>query len=50
MIRQLFCKHEWENVTGEIAVWNEKISTQRPVEFKIVFVCKKCLKKKIIKI
>ena len=50
MIKELFCKHEWEDISGKVCVWNSNISTQRPVECRIVFVCKKCLKKKVIKI
>ena len=47
MIRELFCKHEWEDISGKIRVFDS--SKDLPVEFRIVFVCKKCLKKKVIK-
>lgn len=46
ILKRLFCKHDWElkhviAVRGE----NDKI----PVGYKDVYVCKKCLKKHIVK-
>lgn len=46
ILKRLFCKHEWElkhfiAIQGE----NDKI----PAGYKDVYVCKKCLKKHILK-
>lgn len=48
-IKRLFCKHEFEDISGEIRVWSNDNSYKYPIAFRRVFVCKKCLKKKTIK-
>lgn len=46
-IKRLFCKHEFEYVSGQVAVWRGY--GEYPVRYERTFVCKKCLKKKKIK-
>lgn len=48
-IKRLFCKHEFEDISGEIRVWGSDPHYKYPIEYRRVFVCKKCLKKKTIK-
>lgn len=48
-IKRLFCKHEFEDISGEISVWSSDNSYKYPIAFRRAFVCKKCLKKKTIK-
>lgn len=47
-IRSWFCKHEWECLMDEIPVYDD-FSGSRPAYHKWVYVCKKCMRKKIIK-
>lgn len=46
-IKRLFCKHEFEDISWQVAVWGE--FGKYPIEYRRTFVCKKCLKKKTIK-
>lgn len=46
IIRKLFCKHEWKDVSGEIKLIDEYNDI---VGFQHTYICKKCLKKKIIR-
>ena len=46
-IKRLFCKHEFVDISGQVAVWGE--FSRRPIGYERTFVCKKCLKKKKIK-
>lgn len=46
-IKGLFCKHEFEDISGQVQVWNSY--SKYPVRYERTFVCKKCLKKKTIK-
>lgn len=39
-IRSCFCKHEWECIKGDIAVYDRKHDL--PVGFEWVYRCKKC--------
>lgn len=48
IIRKLFCKHEWQDVSGEVNVW-KSVYDKYPCGFRRTYVCKKCLKKKTIK-
>lgn len=49
LFRRLFCKHEWQDISGEIHVWDSNGRYKYPIGAKRIFVCKKCLKKRIIK-
>lgn len=46
-VRSWFCKHEWE-LLQKTNVYNN-IQSGIPSEFEWVYVCKKCIKRKIIK-
>lgn len=46
-IKRLFCKHEFEDISGQVRVWGE--SRKYPIGYERTFVRKKCLKKKTIK-
>ena len=46
ILKRLFCKHEWE-LKHVIAIQGE--NDKIPVGYKDVYVCKKCLKKHVIK-
>lgn len=46
-VRSWFCKHEWE-LLKEIHVY-EHFCKDCPTAYKWVYVCKKCMKRKIIK-
>lgn len=48
LIKSLFCKHEFEDVSGLIRIWASP-DDKYPTEYKRIYVCKKCLKKKKIK-
>lgn len=48
-IKRLFCKHEFEDISGEVRIWSSDPSCKYPIALRRVFVCKKCLKKRIIK-
>lgn len=47
-IKRLFCKHEFEDVSGQVAVWTTGYE-KYPIRYERTFVCKKCLKKRKIK-
>lgn len=47
-LKQLFCKHEYKAITNIIAIY-ENERDEYPVGHKQVYLCKKCLKKKIIR-
>lgn len=47
-IKRLFCKHEFEDISGEVRVWRSDYD-KYPMRYERTFVCKKCLKKKKIK-
>lgn len=47
-IKRLFCKHEFEDISGQVNVWGSSYD-KYPVRHERTFVCKKCLKKKTIK-
>lgn len=46
-IKRLFCKHEFEDISGQVAVYGE--FGKRPIRYERTFVCKKCLKERTIK-
>lgn len=46
ILRKLFCKHEWE-LKHKLAFYDNK--DELPVGYQDVYVCKKCLRKHIIK-
>ncbi len=46
-IKRLFCKHEFEDISGQVTVLGE--FGKYPIRYERTFVCKKCLKKKTIK-
>ena len=47
-IRLWFCKHEWE-LSKEIKVY-EPLCKDIPITYEWIYVCKKCMTKKVIKI
>lgn len=47
-IKRLFCKHEFQDISGQVTVWANDYS-KRPIGYERTFVCKKCLKKRKIK-
>lgn len=49
LIKRLFCRHEFEDVSGLVKVWSSDYSAKFPIGYERTFVCKKCLKKKTIK-
>lgn len=48
-IRSWFCKHEWECLMEEVPVYGSSLE-QYPIHYKWIYVCKKCKRKKIVKI
>lgn len=48
LVRSWFCKHEWECLMSDVAVYGDAFDT-RPSYHKWVYACKKCKRKKIIK-
>jgi hypothetical protein len=48
MFSRLFCKHEYELVARVNVFWDDD-KTKTPLAHKLVYVCKKCLKIKIVK-
>lgn len=52
-IQSLFCKHEWECLAEEVAVYDTDIFGRQsnfPIYYKWVYVCKKCKTKKEVKV
>lgn len=46
-IRSCFCKHEWECIASNIAVYDSDFD-RLPLYHKNIYVCKKCMVKKTI--
>ena len=46
-IRSWFCKHEWECLS-QISVYDSSFS-DTPCGYKWIYVCKKCMRQKVIK-
>lgn len=49
MLSSLFCKHDWEFIK-EVEIYDPQSWSQNPIEIRHVYVCKKCLKTKKIKL
>ena len=47
IIRRLFCVHKWKEISGEIRIWSR--GHKHPIGYERVYICEKCLKKRIIK-
>lgn len=48
-IRSWFCKHEWECLMEKVPVYGTDFE-QYPTHYKWIYACKKCKRKKIIKL
>ncbi len=48
-VRSWFCKHEWELLQKTNVYKRDNIQSGIPSGFEWVYVCKKCMKRKIIK-
>ena len=44
----LSCKHEYELV-AKVSVFEDDYRTKAPIAYKLVYVCKRCLKRKIVR-
>lgn len=48
LIKRLFCNHEFEDISGEVLVYESQCD-KYPIRRERTYVCKKCWKKKKIK-
>lgn len=47
-IRRWFCQHDWEMIQ-KTTVYREGDSTNIPIGYEQIYICKKCIQKRVVK-